>query len=201
MNAMTMRPGVPAGLSHAAFVTHDTASLVEFYENVLGLELVAAVVDDAIPSTGDEVPYFHSFFRLGDGSTLAFFEAPILPPETEPSHPAYRVFNHFAMRVDSPAEVDAWREWLLGKGVDVLGPVDHKIIYSIYFHDPSGMRLEITAHTDPNWNDQPAAAKAAFAEWERMKAEAREQHRDLAAVVRDFAHERSRRHRRSAIGA
>ncbi len=39
----------------------------------------------------------------------------------------------------------------------MLGPVDHKIVYSIYFHDPDGNRLEITAPVDPDWNNMERA--------------------------------------------
>ena len=74
------RPGVPGMLSHVAYMTRDTAATTDFYSRILGMELVNAVLDDAIPSTGDPVPYFHSFFRMSDGSTIAFFEAPELPP-------------------------------------------------------------------------------------------------------------------------
>ena len=73
-------PTAPAMLSHAAFISGDTAKTTDFYAGILGMELVAAVLDDKIPSTGEPIPYFHSFFRMADGSTIAFFEAPELPP-------------------------------------------------------------------------------------------------------------------------
>jgi catechol 2,3-dioxygenase-like lactoylglutathione lyase family enzyme len=183
-------------LSHAAFISSDTSATVDFYAGVLGMELVAAVLDDSIPSTGEPIPYFHSFFRMGDGSTIAFFEAPELPPPSADSHPAYATFRHFAMEVDSTATVDAWAAWLRSNGVEVLGPVDHKIIYSVYFRDPDGNRLEITTPTDPRWNDDAEAARASLAEWERVKTEARSTGRDMATVLADLTRERS--HRRSA---
>ena len=68
-------PGRPAMLSHVAYITRDTAATADFYTRILGMELVNAVLDDSIPSTGEPVPYFHSFFRMSDGSTVAFFEA------------------------------------------------------------------------------------------------------------------------------
>ena len=188
--------GRPTMLSHVAYITHDTAATVRFYSDLLGMELVNAVLDDSIPSTGDPVPYFHSFFRLADGSTVAFFEAPELPPEPAPTHPAYDVFRHLALQVDSREDVDAWREWLVGNGVEVLGPVDHKIIYSIYFHDPNGNRLEITTPLDPRWNDMPDKARESLAEWEQVKATARESGRDMVTVLKELTHERS--HRRAA---
>src|SRR5437764_11506708 len=110
----------------------------------MGMELASTVIDDAIPSTGDPFPYLHLFFRLGDGSTMAFFESPGLPPAAGSSHPAYDIFNHIAFEVDSSEEIHRWHAWLVGKGLDVIGPIDHKgLILSIYFHDPNGLRLEL----------------------------------------------------------
>ena len=136
------------------------------------MELVAAVLDDKIPSTGEPIPYFHSFFRMGDGSTIAFFEAPELPPPSADSHPAYGTFRHFAMEVDSTATVDAWHEMADAQRGRRARPVDHGIIYSIYFRDPDGNRLEITTPLDPRWNDSAEAAQASLAEWQEVKAEA-----------------------------
>jgi catechol 2,3-dioxygenase-like lactoylglutathione lyase family enzyme len=194
-------PALPEGvecpqmLSHVAYVTSDTAVTVEFYTRILGMELVNAVLDDAIPSTGDPVPYFHSFFRMSDGSTIAFFEAPNLPPPAPPSDPAYGVFQHLALQVRSREEVDRWCGWLRSNGVEVVGPVDHKIIYSIYFHDPNGIRLEITTPLDPGWNDMSAQARQALEEWESVKRAAREAGRDVQAELGLLASRRS--HRRS----
>ena len=101
-----MNLGSPTMLSHVAYITHDTAATVRFYRELLGMELVNAVLDDSIPSTGDPVPYFHSFFRMADGSTVAFFEAPELPPQAPAPHPAYDVFQHLALQVDSKEAVD-----------------------------------------------------------------------------------------------
>jgi glyoxylase I family protein len=187
----TGRPGSPARLSHAAFVTHDTGAIAPFYTELLGMELVNAVLDDKIPSTGEPVPYFHSFFRMGDGSTLAFFEAPEMPKRGPDPHPAYATFEHFAMQVDTIEQVDAWAEWLRSNGVDVLGPVDHKIIYSVYFHDPGGLRLEITTPQGTVWNDNAEAAKASLEEWNAMKKHALDEGVPLTEAVTKLTRERS----------
>jgi catechol 2,3-dioxygenase-like lactoylglutathione lyase family enzyme len=183
-------------LSHAAFISADTSATVAFYAGILGMELVAAVLDDKIPSTGEPIPYFHSFFRMGDGSTIAFFEAPELPPPSPDSHPAYATFRHFAMEVNSTALVDEWASWLRSNGLDVIGPVDHGIIYSVYFRDPDGNRLEITTPTDPKWNDNADAARASLAEWEQVKAGARASGQSMASVLAELTRQRS--HRRTA---
>jgi catechol 2,3-dioxygenase-like lactoylglutathione lyase family enzyme len=161
----------------------------------MGMELVNAVLDDAIPSTGEPIPYFHSFFRMADGSTVAFFEAPELPPLQAPPHPAYDTFQHIALQVDSVADVDRWHAWLVGNGVEVLGPVDHKIIYSIYFHDPNGVRLEITTPTSPLWNDNADAARVSLDDWQTVKERAAESGDDIVDVLAELTRERS--HRRS----
>src|SRR6202142_3732214 len=100
------RPGKPSRLSHVAYITRDTAATADFFTRLLGMELVNAVLDDAIPSTGEPIPYFHSFFRMADGSTVAFFEAPELPPLAPPPHAAYDTFQHLALQVDSTEDVD-----------------------------------------------------------------------------------------------
>ncbi len=70
---------------------------------------------------------------------------PGLPAPAKWTHPAYDIFNHIALEVSSKSDVDKWHSWLKEDGLDVVGPTDHGIIYSIYFFDPNGVRLEITA--------------------------------------------------------
>lgn len=181
---------LPQMLSHAAFISRDTAATVEFFTKVLGMEFVAAVLNDQIPSTGEVVPYFHSFFRMADGSTIAYFEAPDLPPIPDPPHPAYDTFRHFAMQVSTVGEVDAWHPRLVAHDVEVLGPVDHGIMYSIYFHDPDGNRLEIATPTDDRWNDDAPEARTALAEWNEMKAKAKNTGTSLSSALAALSHRR-----------
>jgi glyoxylase I family protein len=181
---------LPQMLSHAAFISRDTAATVEFFTKVLGMEFVAAVLSDQIPSTGEVVPYFHSFFRMADGSTIAYFEAPDLPPIPDPPHPAHDTFRHFAMQVSTVGEVDAWHARLVAHDVEVLGPVDHGIMYSIYFHDPDGNRLEIATPTDDRWNDDAPEARTALAEWNEMKAKAKNTGTSLSSALAALSHRR-----------
>jgi catechol 2,3-dioxygenase-like lactoylglutathione lyase family enzyme len=189
----------PISLHHTAYVTHDTEATVRFYTEVLDMPLVSAVVDDKVPSTGDPWPYLHLFFELADGSTIAFFESLGLPQPSPVSHPAYDIFNHLALDVGDRAEVDRWSQRLKDRGVDVLGPVDHGIIYSIYFRDPNGIRLELTANTAA-WKDQPAVAANDVASWIATKAMAGEANGDLTAV-RQWIAERRRAHLSNTEGA
>ncbi|CAJ63916.1 MULTISPECIES: VOC family protein [Frankia] len=176
----------PARLSHLALVTRDAAATTDFYSTVMRMELVAAVMHERVPSTGDTMPYLHIFFRMQDGSTVAFFEVPDLPAAAAPSHPAHDVFRHIALEVPTTDMVDEWREWVRGHGVDVLGPVDHTIIYSIYFHDPDGNRLEITTPLVADWNDRPIQARRALEAWTATKERARRDGTEVSAALHEL---------------
>jgi len=191
--AIRSAPLIPSRLNHAAFVTHDSEKTVDFYTRVLGMELVSSVLDDAIPSTGDAFPYLHLFFKMADGSTLAFFESPGLPKRALPSHPAYEIFDHLAMEVSSVDELNAWYQRLVSMGVEVIGPVDHGIILSIYFHDPNGYRLELTVPLESDWNQRSEKSYADVQLWVETKRAALEQDKDLATeLVRVIKDRRTR---------
>jgi glyoxylase I family protein len=181
----------PIRLNHLAYVTHDTAATVKFWTEVMQMPLVEAVMSERVPSTGDPFPYVHFFFRMQDGSTIAFFEAVGLPERPEPTHPAYLVFDHLALEVGTPAEVDEWRDRLVAHQVDIIGPVNHGIIYSVYFHDPNGIRLEITTPLAADWNDRPEVASGIVGAWLQAKREAEVSGRPADEVLRQAiaAHE------------
>jgi glyoxylase I family protein len=174
----------PVRLNHLAYVTQDTAATVKFWTEVMQMPLVEAVMSERVPSTGDPFPYVHFFFRMQDGSTIAFFEAVGLPGRPEPTHPAYLVFDHLALEVGTPAEVDEWRDRLVAHQVDIVGPVDHGIIYSVYFHDPNGIRLEITTPLAADWNDRPEVARDIVGYWLQAKREAEVSGRAADEVLR-----------------
>ena len=139
-------------LHHAAFRCKDAAETVKFYTEVLGLKFAHAMGEDHVPSTGKYSPHIHIFFEMDDGSNIAFFECP--QDEGEASGRDARTpgwIQHFAFEVDSLETLEQARRDLLAKGLKVVGPTNHDdFITSIYFFDPSGHRLELTARTcDP----------------------------------------------------
>ncbi|MFF5010941.1 VOC family protein [Streptomyces phaeochromogenes] len=176
-------PTIPQMLHHVAYITYDSAATTDFYTRIMGMPLVNAVMDDHLPSTGDRTPYFHTFFRMGDGSTLAFFESPGLPPTPEVPTPAFKNFNHIALEVPTRADVDRWRDWLQANGVEHQ-VVDHHVIYSVYFQDPNDVRLEITATMDASWNAQEAVGAALLNEWVNTRAAAAEAGEDVDEALR-----------------
>jgi len=185
----------PVMLNHAAWVIHDVEATADFYTRIMGMELASTIVDDKVPSTGDAFPYFHIFFRMQDGSTIAFFEAPGLPPRPEVTHPAYAVFDHFAMQAASADEVREWYEWLKENGVEVIGPVDHKgMLLSIYFHDPNGLRLEITAPLEDEWNAHTEQGYKDLENWVRVKKEAARDGKDVQKALIEYIREERKRY-------
>jgi glyoxylase I family protein len=160
------------GLYHFAYPCRDAEETRHFYEDVLGLPLVNCMVSDRVPSTGEAAPYAHFFFELGDKSYIAFFDLGRGEmPEPSPNTPAW--VQHFAMETVSVESVQAMHSRLQGFGIEVLGPVDHGFVRSIYFFDPNGLRLEIAARTE-----QPGFVANAKAEahqqlqaWSRRKAQ------------------------------
>jgi len=157
-------------LHHVAYRCRDARETVEFYSGVLGLEYAMALAEDRVPSTGERSPYMHVFFRMGDGSYVAFFEVPESPPmgrdEATP-----RWVQHLALRVADESTLLACKARLEARGVEVVGPTDHGICRSIYFFDPSGHRLELAVDTmTPEINARLKAVRdEMLAEWDRTR--------------------------------
>ena len=61
-------------LHHYAYRAKDAEETRHFYEDILGLPLYHIIQSDYVPSTGEYCPYTHFFFRLQDGSFIAFFD-------------------------------------------------------------------------------------------------------------------------------
>ena len=157
-------------LHHYAYRARDAEETRHFYEDILGLPLYHIIQSDVVPSTGEYCPYTHFFFRLQDGSFIAFFdlgndEAALPSPNT----PAW--VNHISFRVDSQQALRDMKERLEAHGIDVLGITDHHIFHSIYFFDPNGVRLELTAQLADEFQmlQESKTAHARLAEWTARK--------------------------------
>lgn len=158
-------------LNHVAYRCRDAKETAEFYRDVLGLKLAHTIVQDRVPSTKELAPHAHVFFEMGDGSWVAFFDVGKEEHVAQEANPDWA--QHLALEVDSLDDLEAAKARLEGHGIDVLGPVDHGFIRSIYFYDPSGHRLELAARTyDEGDLDRYAAeAEQILDEWERRKKE------------------------------
>jgi len=157
-------------LHHVAYRCRDAKQTAEFYTKVLDLEYAMAVAEDRVPSTGEEHPYMHIFFRIDDGSYVAFFE---LPEEKEMGRDDNTPLwvQHLALRVKDEETLMRYKQRIESHGVEVLGPVDHTICKSIYFFDPNGHRLELAVDTTtPKMaRDLAEVSEAMLAEWTKTK--------------------------------
>jgi catechol 2,3-dioxygenase-like lactoylglutathione lyase family enzyme len=128
------------GLHHNAYRCRDSEETRQFYEEFLGLPLVGALRIGETKS-GRATDVLHTFYALGDGSYLAFFEAPDRPFEFKQQHD-YDL--HIALEVDND-ELDRFFNRGKAEGREVRGVSDHHFIRSIYFRDPNGYVIELTA--------------------------------------------------------
>jgi glyoxylase I family protein len=157
-------------LHHVAYRCLNAAETVDFYTKVIGLRFAHAIDQDRVPSTQAFSPHLHIFFELRDGSYLAFFElAAAPPPRRDPNTPDW--VQHLALEVADEAALLEGKRRLLEHGIDVVGPTDHGFCKSIYFFDPSGHRMEMTARAEqPGDLDRFAdAAPAILARWEERR--------------------------------
>jgi catechol 2,3-dioxygenase-like lactoylglutathione lyase family enzyme len=130
------------GLHHNAYRCRDSGETRQFYEDFLGLPL-AGTLEILETKSGRKTAALHTFYRLDDGSFLAFFEAPDMPFEFKPQHD----FDlHIALEVDAAVLGDMLAKGK-ARGIETRGISEHEFVRSIYFRDPNGYVIELTAKT------------------------------------------------------
>ncbi|MEZ0308140.1 MAG: VOC family protein [Ramlibacter sp.] len=127
------------GLHHNAYRCRDSEETRRFYEDFLGLPL-SGTLEIGETKSGRKTETLHTFYRMDDGSYLAFFEAPDMPFEFKAQHD----FDlHIALEVERPV-----LEQMMAKGkaqgIETRGVSNHGFIDSIYFRDPNGYVIELT---------------------------------------------------------
>jgi catechol 2,3-dioxygenase-like lactoylglutathione lyase family enzyme len=155
------------GLHHNAYRCRDSEETRRFYEDFLGLPLSNAI-EIKETKTGREANVLHTFYRLGDGSFLAFFESPADPFEFKPQHD-YDL--HIALEVEQ-SELAPMLEKGKQAGIETRGVSDHAFIHSIYFRDPNGYVIELTAKLENHERSVDPArngAREKLARWQATK--------------------------------
>ena len=143
-------------LHHSAYRCRDSEETRKFYEDFLGLRL-AGTLDITETKSGRKTSTLHTFYELDDKSYLAFFEAPDMPFDFK----AQSDFDlHIALEVEENVLAEMFAK---GKthGIETRGISDHGMVHSIYFRDPNGYVIELTAKM-PGHDEamDPAANKA-----------------------------------------
>jgi catechol 2,3-dioxygenase-like lactoylglutathione lyase family enzyme len=155
------------GLHHNAYRCRDSEETRRFYEEFLGLPL-AATLEIETTKTERTTRALHTFYALGGGAFLAFFEVPEQPFQFKAQND-YDL--HIALEVD-----ETWLAPMLerarGEGVEARGVADHGFLRSIYLRDPNGYVIELAAlmprhehAVDPTAN----GARAVLDRWQAAK--------------------------------
>jgi catechol 2,3-dioxygenase-like lactoylglutathione lyase family enzyme len=141
----------PNGVNHLAISTADMKAQLTFFADVLGCATRALYWMHGVPDT------FHGFVELSGDSYIAFVQAP-----GDPTEPQWGVthsgtagdpvtagtMQHVAFNVDSMDDLLTMRDRIRSCGIQVLGPLDHGMIQSIYFAGPEGLSLEVCVGRD-----------------------------------------------------
>jgi catechol 2,3-dioxygenase-like lactoylglutathione lyase family enzyme len=156
------------GLHHSAYRCRDSEATRKFYEDFLGLKLVGSL-EIKETKTARRTEVLHTFFQMADGSCLAFFEAPDMPFDFK----AQNDFDlHIALEVDEPTLLAMFAK---GKecGIETRGIADHGMVHSIYFRDPNGYVVELTAKMaghDEAMNPANNRAREILDHWQAAKS-------------------------------
>ncbi len=143
------------GLHHSAYRCRDAEETRGFYEDFLGLPLADAF-EITTTQTNRKTHVLHIFFEMADGSSIAFFD----DPETAFDFKEQRDFDlHIALKVELK-HLHFMHHKGTEAGMHVRGPVDHGFIHSIYFRDPNGYVVELSAPIDDDSKEDKAKKRA-----------------------------------------
>jgi glyoxalase family protein len=129
-----------SGIHHITGITDDLQVAGGFYEEALGLKLVKKTLNQ------DDGKTEHFFWASYDGIAVAPRSSFTLfgwPSSTHRARPGTGQTHHVAFRAESEEEQLAWREHLLGLGIQVSPVMDRMYFKSIYFQAPDGLLVEI----------------------------------------------------------
>lgn len=140
---------LPLRLHHYAFVVRDQEVNRAFFEDVLGLPLVATWCERVFNTELQrEVAYCHTFFGLADGGALAFFQFADeeMYQRSKAVYPEVARFQHIALKVDRRTFDEIDRR--LAAADVARRQTDHGYCLSLYVMSPDGLRVEFTVDPD-----------------------------------------------------
>jgi len=157
---------------HLALAAKDMAAIHDFYEGIMGFELVKVEIAPVIGGGWGK----HFFYRMdGDDSKfIAFWELNDTPGQDDYAYDLNeaaktpRGTNHYSFSVDTAEALENWRKKWNAAGLDVL-EIDHNWCHSVYTRDPNGNMIEFCLTTGSFTEADRKRALAALDERE-MKA-------------------------------
>lgn len=145
-------------LDHVVFPVTDAGRSLVFYRDVLGLPLVRAIDGE---DWGGR-PWLMMIFGLPGGGEIVLVELQDAPSPDYSGLPAD--VRHYALATSSQADLEAWRDRLAAAHV-AFWEEGHGDQQSLYFPDPDGVILEITAPPSRPDAATTAAALQAVEHW------------------------------------
>ena len=141
------------GIHHLAIATRDIKAQIDFFNDVLGCELVALYWMHGVEGA------WHGFLKLNDHCSLAFVETPdianiertigVTHAGSGGGPCAGGAMQHLALNVDTLDDLLAMRDRIRSRGLTVFGPIDHGMCHSIYFAGPEDLSLEVATSAQP----------------------------------------------------
>jgi len=159
---MATKATLPSRLHHTAYVTRDLEATRKFYEDIIGLPLLATWCEKDM-LFGAERTYAHVFFGLADGGALAFFQFADAADQEQfgPKMP-FTPFHHIALNVDKQTQ-DGIEQRIKAAGLTEPQTfvLEHGYCRSVYVTDPNGMIVEFTLdHPQVEQINRTALARA-----------------------------------------
>jgi catechol 2,3-dioxygenase-like lactoylglutathione lyase family enzyme len=156
---------LPLRLHHYAWVTKDQEANRRFFEDVLGMPLVATWCERTWSAEAKrELEYCHTFYALEDGGALAFFQfaQPADYERFKARAPVEAQYPHIALKVDRETfEAVTARVAAAGLPHRIT---DHGYCRSLYVVTPDELTVELTL--DPDNVAEIAARRRADAQTE-----------------------------------
>jgi catechol 2,3-dioxygenase-like lactoylglutathione lyase family enzyme len=145
-------------IDHIVYPTWNAAACLRFYREIMGLALVGTM-------SGDDwggYPWLMMFFRAPGGGEVVLVKLDGAAPPKKGKLP--RDVRHLAFAEKSVAALGKWRAKLRATNV-AFWEETHGVQHSLYFEDPDGRVLEITAPPSDGKRRPSRAALARAESW------------------------------------
>lgn len=134
-----MPPIQTQGVHHITLVGADRQTSIDFWEGVLGMPFVFEQPNLDVPTEN------HLYFDPGDGRLITIFTDERRRPDPRPNPQGIGNLHHLAFSVSRATYTQVARR-LNELGIPNSGDVDRGFMDSIYFREPLGQLLELSAY-------------------------------------------------------
>ncbi len=127
------------GVHHITLIGADRQTSIDFWEGVLGMPFIFEQPNLDSPEES------HLYFDPGDGVLITIFTNEDRKPDPAAAPEDIGSVHHIAFNV-SASTFDMALTSLTERGVSHTGRVDRGFMWSCYFRDPLGLRVELASY-------------------------------------------------------